>query len=276
MIDKSAPEEFDDDPLDEADMKELEKLIESNNRRGYPGHGLRSRRYQPAVEVSAVENWANELGKQESICICDIRKNTADFPDCIAELNGKQIGIEVTELTVSAEERKVYLNNTDLVVYSPDRGLEVMTEESLKRDSPEWKPPKSRPPNTADWSFEEFREKLTAITQKKGEKAQSRQEKSELIHLHKLFLLIVTDEPNLSKGVLNRYLPKIELPRPHCFDNVYYVMGPPEATADNAWLRTEPSSGMEPSMPADKTQRERCHPVYEVAMASSASPATSR
>ena len=90
-------------PWDEVDIEEFKHLVRSNraaaSRRGVPSLRHAPNRFRSAQEVDVCADFARSLLNQSGCSIQGIYKNeTTDFPDCFATLDGKVIGIEVTEL----------------------------------------------------------------------------------------------------------------------------------------------------------------------------------
>lgn len=184
-----------------------QRYIKSQDERGYPSFWHTPPESQGEMELDSVCTWAEELHKRHGIDIRNIENNldaTVDkFPDCIAEMDGKRIGVEVTEFTVDDRERKKYLKGK--------------AERSKKTPSP-----KVSVPSTADWPLCKFQKKLKEIVHRKDYIARKKQDKGKLMPLHKMFLLIVTDEPSLV-DILNEYLQKTEVPHPSYFMDVYVM-----------------------------------------------------
>ena len=152
------------------------------------------------MEVHATRCWAEEMNKRDcQIDIHTIRKNPEPYPDCLAEMDGKKIGVEVIEL-VCREAIEAYPENPQYE--GPEQFLR---EFSIPM------PPK--------WPLDKFQKKLNEIVQKKDKRVRDSS-------LSKQFLLIVTDEPYLvyDAATLFEYLKTIQLQRPRHFDGIY-VMG---------------------------------------------------
>ncbi len=100
-------------------LKEL-KRIAKYSQRGHPRKNSfwdTHNNDQEFQERYACDEFAKSLSAQGMGKICGIRKNDEDYPDCLAEMDGKVIGIEVTEL----EE------------YDKEWTLELFQEQVLKR-----------------------------------------------------------------------------------------------------------------------------------------------
>ncbi len=214
----------DEKGLNEEAVEALKAFIKSQEERGYPSFWHANKESQQPMEISATQAWANELNKQ-GYAIDGIETNPDDPPDCVAEMDGERIGIEVTELTVDEKERKKYVEAKDESVtttfLAPGQVYDDKTKERLEEANRNR--PKVRVPNPADWPFDKFREKLAKIVQKKDKKMRKQKENDQLISLGKNFLLIVTDEPNLGEERLDEYLKKIKLSRPQYFDAIYVM-----------------------------------------------------
>ena len=85
---------------DEERIVEGLKRIESMNRkRGHATCWHAENKFQGPMEVFATRCWAEEMNRRRhSIATCKIKDNRDDPPDVFAEMDGKTIGIEVTEL----------------------------------------------------------------------------------------------------------------------------------------------------------------------------------
>ena len=121
------------------------------------------------MEVFATQAWANELNKQ-GYAIDGIETNPNDPPDCIADMDGERIGVEVTELTVDEKERKRYIKAKDEaeinIFLASGQVYDDKTKERLEEASRNQL--KVRVPNTADWPFDKFRERLRRDRAEKG------------------------------------------------------------------------------------------------------------
>ena len=120
-------------------------------------------------------------------------------------MDGKPIGVEVTELTVDNTEREEYVKGQEgsqtNVIFGPGQWKQESRESRL--DTPV--------PNMANWSLDKFWKKLEERVQRKDEIARKWNEKGKLIQLNKLFLLIVTGERMLQVS-LEQYLKEISIP----------------------------------------------------------------
>ena len=247
-------------------VKALKGYIESGEKRGYPSYWHADEKFQCPMEVFATQDWANELNKQ-GYAIDGIETNPNDPPDCIADMDGERIGVEVTELTVDEKERKRYIKAKDEaeinIFLASGQVYDDKTKERLEEASRNQL--KVRVPNTADWPFDKFRERLAGIVQKKEGKIRKQEEKGELISLDKIFLLIVTDEPNLWGELLKEYLNRIKLPRPQYFAAIYIMM---------SYMPSGGDSGLRRVFNPDLNEYEEVrpnlgrghHPVFEVCL----------
>ena len=89
---------------DDLDMEALKRYVEAGERRAAKGirvsHWDAPNEFQPVQELMIVEELAKSLKEQGIAEIREIEPNPApnELPDCHARLDGKRIGIEVTEL----------------------------------------------------------------------------------------------------------------------------------------------------------------------------------
>ena len=188
---------------DEERIVEGLKRIENKNRkRGHATCWHAENEFQGPMEVFATRAWAEEMNRQGcQINICTIRKNTERYPDCLAEMDGEKIGVEVTEL-VDENAIKEHPKIPPLVepVEPGPHALDKL--------------PQPMPP---EWSSDKFEQRLNEIVQRKDRRVKDGS-------LSKQFLLIVTCEPYLDEETLSGYLKTIKLQQPWHFDGVY-VMG---------------------------------------------------
>ena len=169
--------------------------------------------YRDTQEKDVCERFARSLSDQGMGNIRDIRKyhhpdnSDKDFPDCIAEMDGKKIGIEVTELRKNIDSRD---NQTRYR---------------------EWKPG-------------QFREEILEIVKRKNEKAQIPGRGKLLESLDQLYVVIYTDEPALSPENIREYLKRPVGPKPCKIDEAF-VLGPYEP-AENAHVSGRENEPTEP------------------------------
>ena len=190
------------------------------------------REFQGLSEISMVEDWVKEMRKQGR-SICKISENEDDPPDVLATLDGKPIGIEVT----------------NLVIY-------------LRKGQ-----------HAHEWTLEDFKERLKEIVEKKDQKAyRKKKERSERegkraldCRLHKQILLIFTPEMYLQRRI-KEFLDQITLPRPHVFSHVFVMEDEAPSPDSNSGIRgegnPETSSYDEPKIDPDNSGEH--HPVFEV------------
>ncbi len=190
------------DPLEDIDLEDLEAALEElveHSRRCYamarPGlYYDVPRDYKGLEEESVCEALRESLAAQGECNIRNIRKYRDPdnpkkdlFPDCLAEIDGKTIGIEVSELR--------------------------------------------RGQTCEPWSLEKFQECLQSIISDKHEKAQIDGREKFVASLHRLYVVIPTDELFLPDVTIQEYLQQIRLPKPSHIDKAF-VLGSPEARDD--------------------------------------------
>ena len=79
--------------------KAMERIEDSCRKRGHATGWHAPNEFQDRMEVEATKDWAGEMNRRGwKIDIHTIRKNSETYPDCIAEMDGERIGVEVTEL----------------------------------------------------------------------------------------------------------------------------------------------------------------------------------
>ncbi len=176
----------------------LKRIADSHRKRGHATYWHAANECQGPMEVGAVMDWAEQMNKRGcQIDIDTIKKNPDTYPDCIAKMDGEQIGVEVTEL-VDGNAIRCHPENP-----------QYEGPEQFVREFQQPMPPK--------WSREKFEQCLSerVCRKDKGVKCGS---------LAKQFLLVVTDEPWLDQATLADYLRTIKLQPPRNFDGVYVMM----------------------------------------------------
>ena len=169
----------------------MESILTANHKRKYATAWHAERKFQGPMERYAVEQWANEMHKLDpSTPISEIESNpiSNNFPDVFAKMNGKCIAIEVTELVDQKS------------ICAPSR-------------------------EPAAWDRKQLQKHLEERVQDKEKKAQKWDKilGGKISALDKLFLLIVTGEPNLDEEALKKYLNEINLPRPQYFHAIFLM-----------------------------------------------------
>lgn len=182
----------------ERDIEGLKRFADSHRKRGHAPYWHADNEFQGPMEVGAVIDWAKEMNKRGwQIDICTIKKNCEPYPDCIAEMNGEKIGVEVTELV-----------DEDAIRGHP---------ENPHYEGPEQFMSEFQSPMPPKWPFEKFERCLRKIVCRKDKRTRDSS-------LAKQFLLIVTDEPWLDEATLADHLSTVKLQRPRHFDGVYVMM----------------------------------------------------
>ena len=193
----------------------LKRIENMNRKRGHATFWHGEREFQEPMEVIATRCWAEEMNRRRhSILICEIEGNRDDPPDVFAEMDGENIGVEVSELVdeQAIDEHPRIPPLVELVEPGP-HALDKL---------PQPMPPK--------WPLEKFERRLREIVQSKEEKVRKKRKGDGKNHsLSKQFLLIVTDEDYLLDDAvtLPEHLKTIKLQRPQNFDGVY-IMGSPD------------------------------------------------
>ena len=205
----------------------VRRVVESEEKRGYPSFWHADNDTQSIMEVTATKSWAAELNKQgRKIRICTIKKNNQEFPDCIAEIDGGQIGVEVTELTVTEKERKQYVkavdNHKTRVLLAS--GVEYNEQTKDRLEGTQTRRITQQVPNTPSWDLENFRNRIEDIVKRKNDKAQHWDKKGKLEFIDEMVLLIVTDEFDLWEDKVGEYLNLIKIPRVKYFDKIYLML----------------------------------------------------
>ena len=215
-------------------LDDLNSMHSSNQNRKYATFWHAEGKFQKPMEVYAVRTWANEMQRIDSLAsICEIEpnRNANAFPDVFANMNGKCIAIEVTELVdegaIGIFQQPPQANilygkyGSPPVNENERRELQEEADRDVQ-DAPKgsmWREP-------ARWDLEKFQKYLEKRVQKKEEQAREWDTKENTIRsLDKLILLIVTGEHNLCEEALEKYLKKIKLSRTQYFHAVYMMGG---------------------------------------------------
>ena len=190
-------------------LETMERIENSWRKRGHAPYWHAPNEFQDQMEVGATREWASEMNKRGwKIDIDSVRKNVPDPPDCAAEMRGKTIGIEVTELV--------------------DRKAIALHPETPRFQGPEHFVKEFPQPLPPSWPREKFYERVAAIIERKDRRAAEvralRPQPSCDNLVSSEFLLIVTDEPWLDEATLAGHLRTIKLHRPGHFDRVFLMM----------------------------------------------------
>ena len=190
-------------------LEAMERLEDSCRKRGHAPDWHAPNEFQDQMEVEATWDWAGEMNERGwKIDTASVRKNESDPPDCLAEMGGKTIGIEVTELV----DRKAIELHPELLRY---QGPEHFVQEF------------PQPPMPPSWPREKFHKHVAAIIERKDRRAAEvrtlRPQPSRDNPVSSEFLLIVTGEPRLDETTLAEYLRTIKLQRPRYFDGVFVM-----------------------------------------------------
>ena len=176
----------------------LSRTCDRDQKRGHATFWHADNATQAWMEVGAVRNWSAEMNRRGfQIGIGSIRKNSDPYPDCLAEMSGRTIGVELTEL-VDSEAIREYRR--------------LRKAAGLK-----WDPLGFPGPPIPIWDLDSFQSRLDEILLKKDARVRD----SSLV---KQFLLIHTDEPWLDEETVSGYLEVLKLKRPKHFDHVYLML----------------------------------------------------
>jgi len=204
--------------------------------------------HQEWAELKKVRDWAKKT-RECGHSISEIRpnldesENRDDPPDVLAEIDGKLVGIEVTDLVVYPKGHLICIRRADGKVACLRwrqrqngtfehcwRGAELDPDEKAKWERKvEANPDQHK--DWVEWTLERFQMRLAEIVKTKDEKAGAKKarrmrrdgEDALDTRLHASFLLIFTPELYLQHH-LAEYLAKTEVVRPENFDRVF-VMG---------------------------------------------------
>ena len=128
---------FDDEITDEevAEDRDLleytERTRDRNRKRGHANFWNAVNEDQGLMEVYATKEWAKEMNERGwQIDMGTIRQNPETYPDCLAEMDGKQIGVEVTEMV----DRKAIDEQNPIPPWLLDKFLEHLSERVQEKD----------------------------------------------------------------------------------------------------------------------------------------------
>lgn len=215
--------------------------------------------YRELAEVEKVQDWAKETEKVGYSISC-IRSNRDDPPDVLARVDGKLVGIEVTDLVEYPKKHAIRFATSDRRVTTLTwkkrqngildfrwHGAEFDSDEKAKWEQEVRVSPDRYKGRGIEWTLELFRTRLADSVRTKDEKAGAKKAKRMRkdgvnaldSRLQGSLLLIFTPELYLQDH-LAEYLDETEVRAPENFDRVFlmghYVPG----------------------------ERPRRHPVFEV------------
>jgi hypothetical protein len=215
--------------LDADALNDVKKAIEYQNQRGHgadhavPDHPAE----RQAIECDVAEEFANAYARQYGKQITGIHSNDSDPPDCFAREDGKQLGIEITELV----KHKIRADNVAEWREARRRaGRELAPEEELEQHQKNY----TRNYECSLWTEEEFRERLQdVITKKDGNEGLA-----DCAKTMRVVLVIYTDDQNLPKADLEEWLAGAGFSAKSLKE--VFLRGPHEA-GDNAQVRPNPN-----------------------------------
>ena len=80
-------------------LEYTKRTVYRNQKRGHANYWYTDNEHQWCMEVGATRDWAKEMNKRGwQINIATIQQNPETYPDCLAEMDGQKIGVEVTEM----------------------------------------------------------------------------------------------------------------------------------------------------------------------------------
>ena len=221
---------------------ELDKLIDAQNISGHASdhfvpndHDQDNADYQEwkaIKEYTVAKEFENAYSGQFRKEITEIEHNSADPPDCFALLDGKKIGIEVTEL-VKSEIRKLIARAWNDLLKKLKKVLlqELSKEEKFEQQKKNYKDNYKK----SEWNKDELLNKL----QKRITKKNKIKKLKKCAKKMRVILVIYTDEPGLSDDRLKIWLSG------NSFSSRYlkeiFLLGPYRAS-NNAQLKLANSS----------------------------------
>ena len=195
---------------------------------------------KPLQELSDCQDFADGLKAKYGLALCDIANNPEEnvLPDCVGRMDGVRVGIEVTRLTITSEERNHRVNllieRTEAYCrreenIDPDKVKNIRAALAARprklAGAIDRIPPADQLevyPSPPEWSFECFQQRLQAVISHKEEKARRTGENGKLGEFGKLFLLVRTNEHTLSEHLVEEYLRRVEI-APLCHFNAAYM-----------------------------------------------------
>ena len=237
-------EHLDEECLEEG-LAELQRIAESSSVHSPYFDNIHG--YQSLAEIAKVRDWANHMTTRGD-AVCKIRPNRDaagnpnDPPDVLADMNGRLVGIEVTDLMEYVSTNMIRIlgcGSETILRWKPRRGKPVFAwsgsaldkEERDNLENEVREKPYDYQGTCVVWTLDRFQNGLRAIVSKKDRQASSKKHKRAQIQgeqalelrLHKRILLIFTPEPDLQDN-LAEYVANTRLPLPENFDQVF-VMG---------------------------------------------------
>lgn len=201
----------------------LKKRVEYLNQRGQGAdHVVPSDpELRQAIESHIAEEFANAYARQYGKQIIDIRSNEDDPPDCFASEDGKQFGIEITEL-VKHEIRADNVAEWHRAKPStPEEKIELMQGLHAKNYE------------RSLWTKEELLGRLQGVITKKDEKKGL----ADCAETMRVVLVIYTDDQNLPKTDLTSWLANVVFSAQNLKE--VFLRGPHQAQS-NKQLRPNP------------------------------------
>ena len=117
---------------EERELLEYTKRTRYRNlRRGHANYWNAGNESQSWMEIGATRDWAKEMNKRGwQINIATIRKNPEPYPDCLAEMGGQKIGVEVTEMV----DRKAIEEQNPMPPWPSAKFREYLNERVQEKD----------------------------------------------------------------------------------------------------------------------------------------------
>ena len=231
--------------VDAEELEEMLRILEQYSPQSPYLDNIRG--HQEWAELDKVRDWAKEMEKcGHSILRIRINLDECgkpdDPPDVLADMDGRLVGIEVTDLVEYPKKHAIWFA-------APDRRATILTWKQRQNGTFDfrWHGPEFDPDEKAkwerrveanpdrykdwvDWPLERFQMRMAEIVRTKDEKAGAKKARRMRKHgenaldsrLHSSFLLIFTPELYLQHH-LDRYLEETEVQRPQNFDRVFLM-----------------------------------------------------
>lgn len=177
----------------------LQRCCDIQNRRGHASLFAReTSEDKQIVELATAREWAESAGAKYGIVVSGIVSNSNSnvAPDCFAQLNGGQIGIELTELVDPELLRCVAAERKSDRVFSAYHGIGFQQ---------------------AQWDQTRFCHALNEILAKKDKKYEGQSFRADVLIVH-------TDEPWLSPHDVERWLAQNTFEHRPSLKTVYFLM----------------------------------------------------
>lgn len=181
----------------------LNYWIELINRRGHSSIFATTNKTKKLVELSVAFEFSKSLQHEFSILLENITNNETDPPDCLAEVNGRKVQIELVELI--------------------DRNaIEIakQTGKTAHNDAKQF--------SKTQWNSDRFIEEVNKVMDRKEEKYKATGKKFEI-------LLMYTAEPWLSPNDAKHWISQQAFEARTSFESAFLLMDYDPSYSQNHW-----------------------------------------